>query len=168
MRIHGNASHCRSDEGAFHVHTFSIEGRCVVGGQGSAVPLQYVRNAHSGRATAQAPEYIALLQEYRDAAKMEGFGGHKLVRGDEVQFDGEEGEEKIKGVALFKYLVWPLEQSEYDWLAVRQNIGRARRVWSRLGVILRREGADLFTLAVLYRAVVQAVILFESEKWLLL
>ena len=45
---------------------------------------------------------------------------------------------------------------------------RARSVWGRLGALLRREGADPKVSESFYRAVVQAIILYGSETWVLL
>ena len=41
---------------------------------------------------------------------------------------GREGGDLVKGVESFKYLGRPLDQTGYDWLGVRRNIKRARRV----------------------------------------
>ena len=46
----------------------------------------------------------------------------------EFNLDGEEGDEIVKNVPTFRYLGQPLEQMDYDWPAVRQNIIRARLV----------------------------------------
>ena len=54
-----------------------------------------------------------------------------------------------------------------DFPAVRQNIMRARSVWGRLGTLLRREGADPKVSESFYRAVVQAILLYGSETWVL-
>ena len=54
-----------------------------------------------------------------------------------------------------------------DWPDVRQNIMRARSVWGRLGTLLRREGADTKVSASFYVAVVQAILLYGSETWVL-
>ena len=43
---------------------------------------------------------------------------------------------------LFKYLGRSLEQSDDYWPEDIWNIRKALQVWSILGVILRREGAD--------------------------
>ena len=55
-----------------------------------------------------------------------------------------------------------------DWPDVRQNIMRARLVWGRLGTLLRWEGADPKVLASFYRAVLQAILLYWYEMWVLL
>ena len=78
---------------------------------------------------------------------------------------GRGGEETIEGIALFKYLGRPLEQSYDSWPAVRRNIGRAQQVWSIIGVILRREGVDMIASAEFYISVVQAVIFFRLKTW---
>ena len=60
-----------------------------------------------------------------------------------------------------------MDQSDYDWTVVRRNIGKEQKVWGILGRILRREGADLFTSVAFYRAVVQMVLLFGAETWVI-
>ena len=49
-----------------------------------------------------------------------------------------------------------------------RNIRRARQVWGQLGKLLRQEGAYTITLAKFYRVVVQSVLLFGNETWVLL
>ena len=85
----------------------------------------------------------------------------------ELRLNREEEEETMERVELFKYLGRPLYQSDNDWLVVRRNIRKENQVWSRLGVILRWEGSDPITSAEFYRAVVQAVLLFGAETWVL-
>ena len=41
-------------------------------------------------------------------------------------------------------------------------------VWSSLGKMMRREGADIKVLLITYRGMVYAVLLFGSESWILL
>ena len=50
---------------------------------------------------------------------------------------------------------------------VRRNIGRARQVRGRLGKLLRKEGENPIVAASFYQAVVQAVLLFGLETWVL-
>ena len=42
----------------------------------------------------------------------------------------------VDGVAQFKYLVRPLDQTDDEFLSVWRNIKWARRVWGRLGKML--------------------------------
>ena len=52
--------------------------------------------------------------------------------------------------------------------AVLRKSRKARQVWGRLGKFLRREGEDLFVSEKLYHTVVQAVLIFGAETWVLL
>ena len=45
---------------------------------------------------------------------------------------------------------------------------RVWRVWGRLRNLLQREGADSKVAEFFYRAVIQAVLLFRLESWVLL
>ena len=49
-----------------------------------------------------------------------------------------------------------------------RNFGKSRRLWSRLGKLLRIEGEDPRVSEIFYQSVVQAVLLFEAEIWILL
>ena len=60
-----------------------------------------------------------------------------------------------------------MDRSYNYWKEVCRNIGKARRVWSRLGKLLRREEAESRVYAMFYRAVVRAVLLFGAETWVL-
>ena len=51
--------------------------------------------------------------------------------------------------------------------AVLRKSRKARQVWGRLGKFLRREGEDLFVSEKLYRVVVQAMLIFGAETWML-
>ena len=73
----------------------------------------------------------------------------------------------MENLTTFWYLVSPLDQTDYDWPSVRRNIMRARSVWGVLGTLIRQEGADPRVTAMLYRAVVQEILLYGSETWVL-
>ena len=60
-----------------------------------------------------------------------------------------------------------LERSDDDWPGVLHNIRKSRQVWRQLGELLQREGAEPTVLKNIYRAVVQAVLLFGAETWVL-
>ena len=69
---------------------------------------------------------------------------------------------------MFKYLGQLLDWSYNDWTAVIHNINKAWQVWGRLGKLLQREGAERKVLEFFYHAVVQAILLFGPETWVLL
>ena len=60
-----------------------------------------------------------------------------------------------------------LSQDDSDARAVRAQLVKARRVWARLGRVLRSEKAPPRICGMFYRGVVQAVLLFGSETWAL-
>ena len=65
---------------------------------------------------------------------------------------------------LDKVLLW----TDDDFLAVLHNIHSMRQVWGRIRKLLSWEGADPISSEKFYLAVLQAVILFGSEIWVLL
>ena len=73
----------------------------------------------------------------------------------------------IETVKEFKYLGRVVKNNDDDWPAVNQNIKRARIAWGKIGRILSREGAQPKAMASIYKAVVQAVLLYGSESWVL-
>ena len=73
----------------------------------------------------------------------------------------------FEGVDSFTYFGQILHQAGKDWLAVLRNIRRSRQVLGLLGKLLRREGADLIISERFCCAVVQEVLLFGSETWVL-
>ena len=81
---------------------------------------------------------------------------------------GENGAKNTEVVEVFKDLERPLDQSDNNWPPVLRNIGNARQFWIHLGQLLQREGVDLLVLKKFYHAVVQAVLLFGAETWMLL
>ena len=73
----------------------------------------------------------------------------------------------IEMVSEFKYLGRVLANDDDDWPAVRANIRKARARWGQVARILSREGANAGTMAYFYKAVVQAVLLYGSESWVM-
>ena len=68
-------------------------------------------------------------------------------------------------VTSFKYLGRVLLVADYDWPSVVHNIQRSQQKWVRLSWVLIREDAYARTLGRIYVAVVQAVILYGLETW---
>ena len=52
-----------------------------------------------------------------------------------------------------------------DWPEVVRNLSQARAVWKRMTRILSREGTELQVSVFFFKAVVQVVLLFGSETW---
>ena len=81
---------------------------------------------------------------------------------------GVEGDKRVENVTKFWYLGIHLYQTDDDWPAVQSNIMRSRSVWGRLRTLLRREGAEPRVSKMFYSAVVQVILLYGLETWVLL
>ena len=66
-----------------------------------------------------------------------------------------------------KYLEHTLDQIDGDWAVICWNIKRSRKGWGRPVKMLWREGTDTQVSDILYRSVVQAMLIFGSDSWLL-
>jgi len=73
----------------------------------------------------------------------------------------------IKTVREFKYLGRILEDCDNDLPAVERNLMRARQKWGRIARILKKESADPRVMATFYKAIVQSVLLYGSESWVI-
>ena len=73
----------------------------------------------------------------------------------------------LENVTVFKYLGGVMTAGDDDFTAVAGNLQKARKSWVRMSLILSREGADLKVSGQFFKAVVQAVLLFGAETWVL-
>ena len=69
---------------------------------------------------------------------------------------------------MFKYLRRLLDRLDDDCTAVLRIIWKALQVWVRLRKLLWREEVEPEVSAKFYCAVVQAVLLFGAETWVIL
>ena len=75
--------------------------------------------------------------------------------------------EPLDTVTLFKYLGRVLTAGGGDWSAVAGKLSNARKIWMRMTIILIQEGADPKVLGLLFKAVVQTVLLFGADMLVL-
>ena len=73
----------------------------------------------------------------------------------------------LENVTAFKYLGWAMTAGDDYWPAVVGNLQRARKIWRRLSRILSREGEDPKVSGKYLKAMMQAVLLFQAETWLI-
>ena len=73
--------------------------------------------------------------------------------------------EQLESVPRFTYLGRVKTAGDDDWPAVAGNLNKARRSWGRLQRILIREGATPQISGSFFKAVVQQVLLFGAETW---
>ena len=75
--------------------------------------------------------------------------------------------EPIKNVSAFKYMGRVLTAGNDNCLAVVGNLGKAQRTWGQVSRVMGRDGADQKVSRPFYKAVIQAVLLFGAETWVL-
>ena len=73
--------------------------------------------------------------------------------------------EQLNTVPGFKYLGRILTAGDDNWPAVAGNLGKASKSLGRLQQILSRQGADKRVSGNFFKAVVQQVLLFGAETW---
>ncbi len=73
--------------------------------------------------------------------------------------------EELDRVEVFKYLGRLLSYNDNDTQAMRANLAKARGCWARVSRVLRAENALPKVCGVIYKATIQAVLLFGSETW---
>jgi Reverse transcriptase (RNA-dependent DNA polymerase) len=73
--------------------------------------------------------------------------------------------QKLQKVENFKYLGRVLTNKDSDDEAVEENMKKAKKKWGYIGKFLRREGADPKTMAIFYKTIIQAVLLYGAESW---
>jgi hypothetical protein len=77
------------------------------------------------------------------------------------------GTEELENVDQFSYLGRPILANDDDIGAIRHNITKARKKWQTLSQILTRQGARPKIMGVFYKAVIQAILLYGSETWVM-
>jgi hypothetical protein len=75
------------------------------------------------------------------------------------------GDEMIGNVQEFSYLGRTLKNSDNDTAAVENNLRKARMKWGRIGKVLTSQGAHPMAMATFYKAIVQSVLLYGAESW---
>ena len=84
---------------------------------------------------------------------------------DSAEMAFEVYKKQIQSLPRFKYLGRILTEEDDDWPAVAGNLAKARNSWGRLQGILSREGATKRVSGNFFKAVVQQVLLFGKETW---
>ena len=74
---------------------------------------------------------------------------------------------EIERVSDFRYLGRDLEETDDDTLAIDSRLKKARKRWNQVHPVLARKGARARIMARAYVSVVQAVLLFGSETWVI-
>ena len=91
--------------------------------------------------------------------------GAELKDGTERAFEAYG--KPLENVSAFKYLGQVTTEGDDDWPSVAGNLLKARKIWGRLLRILCWEGEGARVSGNFFKAVVQAVLLFGAETWVL-
>ena len=75
--------------------------------------------------------------------------------------DGQE----IERVKQFRHLGRILDEDGDDKHASSRQLARARSKWNRIGRVLRSKGMKPRAMGYFYKAIVQAILLYGSETW---
>ena len=86
---------------------------------------------------------------------------------ESAERDFQDDGRPIDTVNNFKYLGWVLTVGDDNWLVVVGNLKKAQNSWARLTRILGWEGSKPRVSGMFFKAVVQGVLLFGSETWVL-
>ena len=73
----------------------------------------------------------------------------------------------LENVMMFKYMGRLMTAGDDDWSAVTGKIQKSRKSWGCMSRILIREGADPKVSYHFFKSVVQLVLLFKAEMWIL-
>jgi hypothetical protein len=74
---------------------------------------------------------------------------------------------QVETVKEFKYRGRILSDDDSDVPCVDRNLARARKAWCRISRILLSEGAAPKVMATFYNTIVQSVLLYGAESWVL-
>ena len=75
--------------------------------------------------------------------------------------------EPLETVTSFKYLGRVLTAGDDNWTEVAVNLRKLRKSWVQMTRILSQEGADLKVSGNFFKVVVQVVLIFVAETWVL-
>ena len=74
----------------------------------------------------------------------------------------------MKKVSKFKYLGRIITNDDNDLPAVEYNLCKARATWGRIGKIIKRKtNSNPKVLAVFYKVIIQSILLYGSESWVI-
>ena len=70
-------------------------------------------------------------------------------------------------VSSFKYLRWFMSAPDNAWPEVIWNLQRERHKWAYLSQLIKRDWEDTWMSGFFYTMVVQVVLLYKSESWVM-
>ena len=71
----------------------------------------------------------------------------------------------LEMVNSFKYRGGVILAMDDNWMVVVRNLAQGKTVWRRISRIFSREGATPWVSGLFFKAVIQAVLIFGAETW---
>ena len=71
----------------------------------------------------------------------------------------------IEATTAFPYLGRAVMYNNSEWEALYSNLRKFHRIWGMLAKVLGKTGAPIKARAMVYKVVVQVVLLYGSEIW---
>lgn len=75
--------------------------------------------------------------------------------------------EKVENVNSYRYLGRDMSEDNDDWMTIHSNMKKAKGQWARIRTILKQETSSIKTMSSFYKAVVQSILLYGSETWVI-
>ena len=111
----------------------------------------------------EEPGHGNVRQGHRTKAKEVGGGGGSHEHGSGFQAHGR----PLEAATSFKYMGRLLTASDNNWSSVVKNLRKTRMKWAMFSRILGQEGANVWKSVTVYKAVVNEILLFGSETWMM-
>ena len=71
-------------------------------------------------------------------------------------------------VSSFKYLRRVLTVADDDWAVVISNLRKAQKRWAQISQIMGQEGENARVSGLINKSLVQAILIYGSETWVLM
>ena len=73
----------------------------------------------------------------------------------------------VENVKEFKYLGRYMNAKNDDWSAITRNIEKSQKRWASVKRVLCRDKSSTRTMGYFYKAIIQSILLYGSESWVL-
>ena len=71
----------------------------------------------------------------------------------------------LESTTVLPYLVWVVVYNNNDWVELYRNLHKSQRRWKMVENLLRKTWSLIKSQEMMYKAVVQSVLLYGSEIW---
>ena len=95
-----------------------------------------------------------------------GYGGRLcIILLDPFRWTISVNADPLEPATAFPYLGFTVAFNNSNWAAVYQNIRKARNWWDMVEKLLKSTGATVRVQVIIYKALVQTVLLYGKESW---